>query len=649
MTFSGEIYFSLFIIASKQYGTFIPDELRKSPYWLFRKRCNKIAHMKTSNVQRQNISVRSTARRLMRRSPLWLTFSLLLAVFLLILTAILTYSSYRRGVDTTIRQQETSVSQLMEMKLRNLDNYLSELSDFCVLPVNDSEFYNDLLSTKPLESARVSELKQTVTMYYYSRTDLLSYRLSMLRHDLCFSRSASDQRMKTIAEEFDYDDPIYLECLRHASHYAITPSENSAALFTFSHTIFRINDKTPIALVSIDVSKSAMTSGFDDQIVALFNTDGEFLYTNTPSMKSELASLLADHKGAESSTQQAVENDRSVRITIQGESYVVLSRTDSFSGLSLVVLLPLSSVTEELRSIQRSTLLQGLLFLLFSLAVSCALIRYLTQPLTALADFQLQVGSGQYPTIHLGRCREAAELGRSFNEMSEHIDRLVNDNLMASLNEKNARIEALEAQVNPHFLYNTLQAIGSEALMNDEPKLYDMITKLASNMRYSINGSKEVTLEQELNFTDNYIELQKLRMDERLQVTRRIDRNLLRHQVPKCSIQLIVENSIKYGLSGDIRCLHLEIDVFAQGGQLVIRVRDDGAGMTPARLDEVRQSLQYFQSMQAASNSTESSGIGLANLCNRLKIMYDDKAEMQIMSSNRANDHYTCITLVLET
>ena len=603
---------------------------------------------KTSTSNQHHNSILSVVRRLMRRSPLWLTFTLLMAVSLLILTAILTYSNYRRGVDSTVQQQEHTISQLMDLKLQNLRQYLSELSDFCVLPVNDSEFYNDLLSSQSLSDARINELRQKTSMYYYSRTDLLSYRLSMLRHDLCLVRSASDQRMKAVTEVFDYNDSVYQECLNHSSHYAITPSENNTALFTFSHTIFRISDEAPIALVSIDVNRNAMSNGFDDQIVMLFNGDGDFLYTNTPSIESSLRSLFS---GSDDNLASSDENSSSL-IRIDGESYRMLIRTDSFSGLSLVVLMPLSAITGELRSIQISSLLQGLTFLLFALAVSFVLIRYLTQPLSALADFQLQVGSGQYPTIHLGRCREASDLGRSFNEMSARIDQLVNDNLMASLNEKNARIEALEAQVNPHFLYNTLQAIGSEALMNDDPRLYDMITKLASNMRYSINGSNEVTLQQEMSFTDNYIELQKLRMEERLQVTRRIDHDLLQQKVPKCSIQLIVENSIKYGLAGDISCLHLEIDIFRQGNQLVIRVQDDGAGMSAKRLEEVRGSLQHFQAAHILSNADNgnavSSGIGLANLYSRLKIMYDDKVDMQIQSSNRAEDHHTCVTLVLE-
>ncbi len=609
---------------------------------------------------------RAWTQKILCRSPLWLSFTALMALCILVMSGVLTYSSYRRGVNNAIRRQNRSVAQMTDLKFQNLDQYLSELADFCVLPVNDTDFYKTLLSYNYIDDTKTNALRQTANMYYYSRTDLLSYRLSSLRHGICFSRSGSDQRMKVLREYFNYKDPIYLECLESPSHCAITPSENSDALFTYSHTIFRINDGKAIALVSIDVNKNAMSTGFKEQITALYNKDGAMLYTNTPSLQS----YLSDIPG------QAGEDTDSANstITVKGEEYLLYSGTDESSGLTLVVLTPLSTIKGELRSIQISSLLQGLIFLIFSVAASYLIIRYLTQPLTALTSFQLQVGSGQYPRIRLGRSKEAARLGESFNEMSERIDALVNDNLMASLNEKNARIEALEAQVNPHFLYNTLQAIGSEALLNDEPQIYEMITRLAANMRYAINGSREVTLQQELEFADNYIELQKLRMEDRLQVTRRIDQSLLKQQVPKCALQLIVENSIKYGLQGDIRCLHLEIDIFRQGGQLVIRVRDNGAGMTPERLTEIQHRLHSFQDAVAdntplptdreetvavhsapggfnpggGGNGISSSGIGLANLCSRLKIMYDDRARIDIQSSCNDEDHYTCVTLVLD-
>ena len=192
-------------------------------------------------------------RALMNRTPLWLTFTLLMAASLLILTFLLSFSNYRWGTENAIRRQNQATSQLIHLKLQNLDQYFADLSDFCVLPVYDSEFYNDLLNPNPLDSQRIGELQKKVGLYFYSRTDLLSYQISMFHQNLRIGRSGSDERMKITAQQFSGEDPAYLECLSSPLHYAVFPSDNEAALLSFSHTIIRISDGKPIALVTIEV------------------------------------------------------------------------------------------------------------------------------------------------------------------------------------------------------------------------------------------------------------------------------------------------------------------------------------------------------------------------------------------------------------
>lgn len=632
---------------------------------------------------------RVTRERLIDRTPLWLTFTIFMALILSVATVSLSISNYRWSTSNEIARQNKASEQLISLKLQNLDSYFSELSDFCVLPVYDNTFYNALLSHTELPEDTVAYLQQSVSLNYYSRTDLTAYRMDLLNHDIRIERNPGDQHMKVLYNVTGVtDSEEYQKCMASDSNYAILPSDHKGSLLRFCHTIIRITDRKPVALVTVEVTPQVMYSGFSGQTVALYNKDGELLYTNASDELAESIRALSSGS-SEGIAGSAPEEDSDHssdpdslyhhgragnQIRLSGKEYLYTAGSDDAAGLTLAVYTPLSSITGELARIRSFSFLQGGLFLIIALACTVILIRCLTSPLSTLAASQKEVGSGQFPRIDIGGCRETKELSQSFNDMSEHIDQLVNDNLIASLNAKNARIEALEAQVNPHFLYNTLQAIGSEALMNDQLEIYDMLTKLASNMRYSINGSNEVTLEAELKFTDNYIALQKLRMGERLEVTRRIDRELLQAIVPKCSLELIVENSIKYGLTGDISRLHIEIDAFRQGSALVIRVRDDGAGMSPERLQEVRNRLSGYRpgdtgamperpssdeaSLAAgrgsstgsagSTGSSSSSGIGLVNLYSRLRIMYDNQANISIESSNR-EDHFTCVTLVLDS
>lgn len=99
--------------------------------------------------------------------------------------------------------------------------------------------------------------------------------------------------------------------------------------------------------------------------------------------------------------------------------------------------------------------------------------------------------------------------------MAAHINELIETNYISSINEKNSRLQALEAQLNPHFLYNTLQAIATEALLADCQEIYDMIVSLSANLRYTIKGGELVRLQEELDYVDRYILLQKTRLGGR--------------------------------------------------------------------------------------------------------------------------------------
>ncbi len=592
---------------------------------------------------------RDRIRILMNHSPLWLSFTFLMAFFLGIMAIMLSFSNYRWSTRNAIQNQETSTMKYIDLKLISIDSNLKELSDIAVLPVYDTELYHSILSEEPLPAETLTDIFQTISRNYFTRTDLTAYRIDLLNQDVSIGRSTSDQHMRLYPSSNRRYTEAYRRCTSSATNDAIFPADTDASVLKFCQTIIRISDRKPAALITLEVNRDVISRGFSNQMVALYNPQGELVFTNA---KGEDASRIRSGnllplQGSKHTTFAANSSSMKDTVLIGDQPYLYATGISEDSQLALVVWTPLSSITQELHNIRLFSILQGLLFLLIALVITLILIRYLTAPLSTLAGFQSQMAVGNFQRINIGRCKETAELSESFNDMSDHISRLVNDNLLSSLNEKNARIEALEAQVNPHFLYNTLQAIGSVALMNDQEEIYLMLTKLAANMRYSIKGGNEVTLDQELNFTDNYIALQKLRMEDRLRVTRKIEPGLGSARIPKCSLQVIVENSIKYGLQGDISNLDLEIDAFRQGNTLVIRVRDNGAGMDPQRLLEVQNKIHHYKPGDTASSASAEGGIGLVNLYARLRIMYDNHADLKIESSNGEN-HYTSTTLLLE-
>lgn len=238
-----------------------------------------------------------------------------------------------------------------------------------------------------------------------------------------------------------------------------------------------------------------------------------------------------------------------------------------------------------------------------------------------------QVGDGDFRKVrYISGSKEISELTDSFNEMIEHIERLIEQNYVAEINEKTLRLTALEAQLNPHFLYNTLQAIGTEALLNDQPQINKMLTCLASNMRYSIKGGDLVSLKAEMTYVKNYILLQKIRLEDRLEVTLKTEEELENFLIPKISIQTLVENSIIHGMGLDSDSIAVAVKVWKEEEMIWISVADDGCGIDPVQLSQLQSSFKDYL------KPGEVGKIGIANLYSRLQILYQGKAKLEISS-----------------
>ena len=251
-----------------------------------------------------------------------------------------------------------------------------------------------------------------------------------------------------------------------------------------------------------------------------------------------------------------------------------------------------------------------------------------------------QAGSGDFHTFpEMHGSSEIAELSSSFNSMLSHIEQLIQQNYLAQISEKNARLTALEAQLNPHFLYNTLQAISTEALINDQPKIHQMITSLASNLRYTIKSGDLVPLSAELQYLSDYVFLQQTRLGDALHFNIETTPELENYLLPKISLQALVENSIIHGINSGKERIQITVSIKKlSDDRLRISVLDNGCGISLKQQEKLRNDFHMAMTAQNPG------GIGLANLYVRLHLLYSAPTDLQIHSEE---GKYTNIVLIL--
>lgn len=247
------------------------------------------------------------------------------------------------------------------------------------------------------------------------------------------------------------------------------------------------------------------------------------------------------------------------------------------------------------------------------------------------------------PTFNSGGCpeiqaieQEFAALIESISTLSSEIQQKNKDLHQAELLYKNSQIAQLRSQINPHFLYNTLELIRADAISGKIDQVSSITASMGKLYRYSIKGEPIVPLSQELEMIKAYLHIQKSRFNGEISVLYNIAKESLNIRIPKMILQPLAENAIVHGLEPAGGHGTIFIGTAVQDGCLTISVRDDGLGIPPERLAQIQMQLD------APEKKTDS--LGVVNVYTRLMLQYGPRCQFSITSS--PNDG-TCITIRL--
>ncbi|MDO3680207.1 cache domain-containing sensor histidine kinase [Paenibacillus ehimensis] len=308
-------------------------------------------------------------------------------------------------------------------------------------------------------------------------------------------------------------------------------------------------------------------------------------------------------------------------------NYYNLNRLD----WTVVSVIPYEDVMKSTSSLKNKVLTINYIVFGLLLLSSVALILYITNPLKLLIrDLKKKkIGIYSLGTKEIEYSNDVNGIVKSFDHLFKRIDELVQKVMDEQKREQELKYEALKAQINPHFLFNTLNIIKWTAMMNGAANASNMIADLGRLLEVSMKkGEEEITLKEEMQLLQAYMNIQNARYNDSFELAFDIDPRLERYKIMKLLLQPVVENSILHGLKNKRSGGRIEIRACLQEGCLRIDVADNGEGMTPLRISEI-----FNEAGEEQGHQHKFSGIGLRNIHDRLRLKYGEPFGLHIAST----------------
>ncbi|MGF0033967.1 cache domain-containing sensor histidine kinase [Bariatricus sp. SGI.154] len=251
-----------------------------------------------------------------------------------------------------------------------------------------------------------------------------------------------------------------------------------------------------------------------------------------------------------------------------------------------------------------------------------------TKPLRQLSEAIDKFSAGDFEQqVKVTTHDEVGEVAECFNRMVGDIRTLIDENYVITLQEKESELAALQAQINPHFLYNTLDSLYWQAQEADNEELAETILALSQLFRLVLSqGKKEVTVGQEIELVSRYLQIQKVRFDKRLNYEIEIEETVKKAKIPKLIVQPFVENAIVHGFENVSTPCHLKVTVRKEGGYIRFEVRDTGMGMRQDQIDAIWEEETEQYAKQRVGR------FAIKNIRERLKLKYHDDFKLEIQS-----------------
>ncbi len=519
----------------------------------------------------------------------------------------------RKSTFQTLNQANKNISKMLE-NMKNTILYISMNKELQYnLSRNDKE--TPFQINREVTAIRNSILYPGIFNKNYSSIEIFAlrknqYPMRLEQNDVMSSKVVEDKEW--------YKKTIQL----NGRLYWYINNDFGKQMISVSRLVFDVKNFTkPIAVISVDMDMSKIASIISDihlgktGKVYLVDDKGELIYSEDKSFLYPYTTKLYNS------------SSRSNFITMNGNKIMVIYNTLPQNGWKLVGMIPLNELNEKAKMIRNFIYLTALLSVVIAALISLYFSYSISQPIIKLATEMKRVEKGNFNiSVEENWDGEIGVLYSSFNYMIKRINELIHEVYLSKIKEKDAELKALQAQINPHFLYNTLDTVNWLAVKHNAPEISKIVNSLASILRYSINKGNDVTtVDKELKHVESYITIQKIRFKDKFEVSFNIDKRILHYKTIKLILQPLVENAIIHGIETYEGKGKILINGYLGDGKIVFEVINNG---NPIDLDVVNKLLD--------SPSEDKDSYGIQNVNERIKLYYGEEYGLyyQVIDNN---------------
>jgi two-component system sensor histidine kinase YesM len=326
---------------------------------------------------------------------------------------------------------------------------------------------------------------------------------------------------------------------------------------------------------------------------------------------------------------------------IGGKKMLISFASSKYSNWKIVGVMPINELSKEIKAFTYIPIIIILLNCLFILIGAVYVSKLVTKPLIKMQHYMKKVQQGNFETIPLEKNRddEIVQLKRGFNKMVVDINNLINKVKEEQKIIRKNELNLIQAQINPHFLYNTLDAISALSLLNDSDGTYKVSQALGNFYRNSLNSGKDIiTVKEEIDCINNYVTILDIRYKGKFEVRYDIDENINSLEILKLILQPFVENSIHHGIRNKREKGFISIRGYRENDYIMFRITDDGIGMNENKISEILN-----KKIQGHKN-----GFGIYSSIERIEIFYNIKDSVCIWSKENEGTEITIKIPIME-